>query len=57
MAGLLVVVVGVLMALGGAYMVGGWWGVMTALGFILVVLAWGEAMANDIVDQARRRWP
>jgi hypothetical protein len=43
------VVVGVLVALGGAYMAEGWWGAITALGFILMGLGWGGHLTDQII--------
>jgi hypothetical protein len=44
------IVGGVVMALGGAYMAQGVWGVITAVGFLAVVFGWVEYMAMEVIS-------
>jgi hypothetical protein len=46
--------VGMLAALGGAYMAQGGWGVVTVLGFIVMLFGFGGYFADYIIHGAKR---
>ena len=47
--------IGMLLALGGAYMAQGGWGVVTVIGFILMLFGFGGYFADYIIRGAKGR--